>query len=156
MLFNASTRTRSRNINATTNGRDQLSLSSMDTSTRLSTPQLGHDLVISTPLPMDVISYQYPPWIQGHNYQCQNNGHDPQPVYQNREWLLSCSNLYGVYLSTSVFQAYMLQVKVNRCNYNSYVTSYTTWSRQSYVTYCSTVEIVAIEKYVIIYKAWLS
>ena len=50
-----------------------------------SMPQLGQDLVLSTPLPMGAISLQYPsPQIQGHNYQCQKNGHDPQPDYQNK------------------------------------------------------------------------
>ena len=29
---------------------------------------------------------------QARHYQWQTNGHDPQPVYKNREQLLSCSN----------------------------------------------------------------
>ena len=52
--------------------------------------------------------------------QCQTNGHHPQPVYQNREWKLSCSNKYRASISTYVFDVYMLQVKV-RGNYNSYI-----------------------------------
>ena len=79
------TETRSSNINASTNGRNQLSISSTETA---------------------------------HSYQCQNNGHNPRPIYQNREWLLSCSNLYRVSISTSVFSVYMLQVKLQfLCRY---------------------------------------
>ena len=48
-------------------------------------------------------------------------GHDPQPVYQNRERLLSLSKQYRVTMSTIAFLIYTLQVKVNRSNYNSYV-----------------------------------
>ena len=43
-------------------------------------------------------------------------GHNHQHVYQNWERLLSCSKLYGVSISTNVFEVYMLQVKVNRGN----------------------------------------
>ena len=63
----------------------------------LSMPQLGRqDLVLSTPLPIGVISYQYSPRIQAHNYQCKKIGHHPQPDYQNREKLLSRNKQYGV------------------------------------------------------------
>ena len=61
---------------------------------------------------------------QARNYQCQISGHNPQPVYQNRERLLSRNKRYRVFISTSVFEVYMLQVKVNRRNYNSYVIIY--------------------------------
>ena len=89
--------------------------------------------------PMDGISYKFSTRTQAMNrsmpnqwahsainvntdtsigqYQYQTNGHNPQSVYQNREWLLSRSNQYGVSISTNLFVVYMLQVKVNRRNY---------------------------------------
>jgi len=91
---------------------------------------------------MCLISYQYPAWTQAHTYQCQTNGHDPQPIYKNIEQLLSRSNQFGVSILTHVFEVYMLQVKVNRLNFNSYIFIY--------ITYYS-VEIGAIKMYVIMY-----
>ena len=40
-------------------------------------------------------------------------------------------NQSRVSISTNVSEVYMLQVKVNRCNYNSYVIIYIKWLRQS-------------------------
>ena len=53
-------------------------------------------------------------------------GHDPQPVYQNRESLLSQCNQVRVSISTSVFEVYMSQFKAYRLNNNSYVAIYIT------------------------------
>ena len=64
--------------------------------------------------------------IQAHNYLYQTDGHDPQPIYQNREQLPSRSKQSGVSISTNVFEAYMLQVKVSKSNYNSYIVIYIT------------------------------
>ena len=57
-------------------------------------------------------------------YQCQTNGHDPQSVCQNKERLLFCSKQYEVSISTNVFEVYILQVKINRRIYNSYLVIY--------------------------------
>ena len=62
-----------------------------------------------------LLSYRYQ--SEAHNYQCQTNGNDPQPVYQKQ---------YGVSLSTNVFKVYMSQVKINRRIYNFYVVIYIT------------------------------
>ena len=43
---------------------------------------------------------------------------------KSTEQLLSGSKQYGVSISTNVFEVYMLQVQVNRRNYNSYVVIY--------------------------------
>jgi len=43
---------------------------------------------------------------------------------KSTEKLLSGSKQYGVSISTNVFEVYMLQVQVNRRNYNSYVVIY--------------------------------
>ena len=48
--------------------------------------------------------------IQAHNYLYQTDGHDPQPIYQNREQLLSRSKQYGVSISINVFNVYMLKL----------------------------------------------
>ena len=45
-------------------------------------------------------------------------------LFRTRTGLLSRSNQSWVSISTSVSGAYMLQVKVNRCNNNSYVVIY--------------------------------
>jgi len=62
-------------------------------------------------------------------------GHDPQaqPVYKN-DYSLAL-NSRGVTISTNVFSVHMLQVKVNRRKYNSYLVIYITWLRQSYYVY---------------------
>ena len=111
---------------------------------KLSIPQLGHNLTtfnistrtgsiqllwgeLSTPLPQGAIF----------SYQCLNLdtilqlsmsqlGHDPQPVYQNRESLLSQCNQVRVSISISVFEVYMSQFKAYRLNNNSYVAIYIT------------------------------
>ena len=64
--------------------------------------------------------------IQARNYLYQTDGHDPQPIYQNREQLLSRSKQNGVSISTNVFEVYMLQVNVSKSNYNSYIVIYIT------------------------------
>ena len=51
----------------------------------------------------------------------------------------------GVSISTCIFELYMLQVKVNRCNYNSYM--------DNQFTHYHTVETGAIQ---IIYITWLN
>ena len=66
----------------------------------------------------DLISYWYQ--SEARNYQWEIKGHKyPQPVYQNSERLLSRSKQYGVSISRNVFEVNVLQVKVNRLNYNS-------------------------------------
>ena len=49
-----------------------------------------------------------------------------QAYQSNKIFLIDRSQQYGVTLSTSVFSVYMLQVKVNTRNNNSYVTIYIT------------------------------
>ena len=49
----------------------------------------------------DLVSYWYQ--SEAHNYQSKIKGDDPQPVYQNREGLLSYSKQYRVSILTMVY-----------------------------------------------------
>ena len=80
----------------------------------------------ATTLNLAVTLVQCATRIQACNYLYQTNGHDRQPIYQNREQLLSRSKQNGVSISTNVFEVYMLQVKVSKSNYNSYIVIYIT------------------------------
>ena len=55
-------------------------------------PQLGHDpaIIAST-------------WTRSGKLSMPQLGHDPQPVYQNKERLLSRSKQYGVFIKTTLF-----------------------------------------------------
>ena len=56
----------------------------------------------STQLHYNPVNYQrHCHWARSRKLSMSQLGHNPQPVYQNREWLLSHSKLYGVSLSTS-------------------------------------------------------
>ena len=85
-------------------------------------------MVISTPLPMGAINYRYHPRVQA---QLSKQWARPSTCLLKQGIITLCSNLYGVSISTSVFQVYMLQVQVNRCNYNSCVIINITLLRQS-------------------------
>ena len=50
-------------------------------------------------------------------------------LFGTRIWLLSRSNKIRVSISTDVFEVYILQVKVNRCDYIVYVVISITWLR---------------------------
>ena len=52
-----------------------------------------------------------------------------QPVCFDKGTITQHCNQSRVLILTNVFEVYMLQVKVNRCNYNSYVVI--TWLRWS-------------------------
>ena len=51
-------------------------------------------------------------------------------TFQQTQYYSQHFNQSGVSVLTNVFEIYMLQVKVNRCNYNSYIDIYITWLRQ--------------------------
>ena len=54
-----------------------------------------------------------------------------QPVCFNKEAITLHCYQSGVSILTDVFEVYVLQVKFNSCNYNSYAVIYITWLRQS-------------------------
>ena len=54
-----------------------------------------------------------------------------QFVCLNKNQITQHCNQSGVSILTNVFGVFMLQVEVNRRNYNSYVVIYITWLRQS-------------------------
>ena len=121
-----STRTQARNFQYQTNGHDQLSMSTWTQACNYQRQTNGcNQLSMSTR-------------TQACNFQYQTNGHNLQLIrfeqghnYSwTRTWLLSCNNLGGVSISTNVFEFSMLQVKVNRRNYNFYIIIYITWLSQ--------------------------
>ena len=67
-------------------------------------------------------------------------------IQRNQIYSQHC-NQSGVSVLTSIFEVYMLQVKVNRHNYNSYFVIYITWLRQSYYVFTPQLKF-----YVRIYK----
>ena len=98
--------------------------------------QLGHNLV---------------------NYQCLNLDTIFNSFDLNKDMISLCSNQGGVSISTTVFEVYMSQVKVNRHNYNSYVVIYIYHMINTIMLHIYSIVIkVVIKMYVITYIKWLS
>ena len=71
-------------------------------------------------------------------------------VINHRQRLLSCSKQYRVSIATSVFEVYMLQVKVKRRNHNFYVIIYNMIKLIMLHIY-NTIKLDAIKAFVIIF-----